>query len=198
MKLSPIVYYSDFVAYPILVTTLATLALAHSTGSGAARWVAIWGSFVAVWTLLEYGLHRMVFHHIPVVRDMHQEHHVNETASSGTPLWLSLLAHGLLIFLPSWLLAGFAVASAVSSGLMAGYLWYVCIHHALHHWHPAHGGYLYRLKRRHALHHHVDGNSNFGVTTGFWDRVFGTGAAQRRPKTCSEPSWVDDGSRATE
>jgi sterol desaturase/sphingolipid hydroxylase (fatty acid hydroxylase superfamily) len=34
--------------------------------------------------------------------------------------------------------------------------------------------YLYKLKHRHALHHHFDDAGNFGVTTGFWDKVFGT------------------------
>jgi len=174
MKLSPIVYYSDFVVYPILIATVAALALSGATGGDAAWWLAAFGFSVAVWTLLEYALHRLVLHHLPIVRQMHEEHHVHESASTGTPLWVSLASFAGLVFLPLWLLAGFALVSAVSAGLMTGYLWYVCTHHALHHWHPAHGGYLYRLKRRHALHHHVDSDSNFGVTTGFWDRVFGT------------------------
>jgi sterol desaturase/sphingolipid hydroxylase (fatty acid hydroxylase superfamily) len=174
MKLSPIVYYSDFIVYPILISILAGIALLDTTGKAAAWWVAAFAISVAAWTLLEYALHRVVFHHFPVVREMHTEHHVHETASTGTPLWLSLVAFAALAFLPLWLLAGFPLASATSAGLMSGYLWYVSTHHALHHWHPGHGSYLYRLKRRHALHHHVDGNNNFGVTTGVWDRVFYT------------------------
>jgi sterol desaturase/sphingolipid hydroxylase (fatty acid hydroxylase superfamily) len=30
------------------------------------------------------------------------------------------------------------------------------------------------LKRHHALHHYRGGESNFGVTTRIWDRLFGT------------------------
>jgi sterol desaturase/sphingolipid hydroxylase (fatty acid hydroxylase superfamily) len=183
MKLSPIVYYSDFVAYPILVATLATVGLSGSTRIAAFWWLVTFGSFVAVWTLIEYALHRLVLHQLPVVREMHEEHHVHETASTGTPLWLSLSAHGLLVFIPFWLFAGFELASAVSSGLMAGYMWYICTHHAIHHRHPTHGGYLYRLKRRHALHHYIDGKSNFGVTTDFWDRIFGSAASRRPPRS---------------
>jgi sterol desaturase/sphingolipid hydroxylase (fatty acid hydroxylase superfamily) len=37
-----------------------------------------------------------------------------------------------------------------------------------------HGSYFYAAKRRHALHHHVCPDQNFGVTTDFWDAVFGT------------------------
>ena len=47
---------------------------------------------------------------------------------------------------------------------------------------PVHARYFYRLKRRHAQHHHVDGGRNFGVTTGFWDRIFGTVATKRPPR----------------
>jgi sterol desaturase/sphingolipid hydroxylase (fatty acid hydroxylase superfamily) len=57
---------------------------------------------------------------------------------------------------------------------MLGYLWYVSVHHMIHHWHPNHPSYLYTLKRRHAVHHHIDENANFGVTSVFWDRVFRT------------------------
>ena len=174
MKLSPLVYYSDFIAYPGLIAILSWVALSDTTGEAVGWWLAAFGISVAAWTLLEYVLHRVVFHHFPIVREMHYEHHLQETASTGTPLWISLAAIVALAFLPLWLLAGFPLASAASAGLMSGYLWYVCTHHALHRWHPAHTGYLYRLKRRHALHHHVDGHSNFGVTTSFWDRVFRT------------------------
>jgi sterol desaturase/sphingolipid hydroxylase (fatty acid hydroxylase superfamily) len=182
VKLAPISYYSDFVAYPVLIVTLAAVALADSRFSGALWWLVIFGSAVAAWTLLEYALHRLVFHHLPVIRDMHEEHHVNESALIGTPVWLSLTAHVLLAFLPLLMLGGFALASAVSTGLMTGYLWYAFTHHAIHHWHPSHAGYLYRLKQRHALHHHVDSHGNFGVTTVFWDTVFGTVATRRRPQ----------------
>jgi sterol desaturase/sphingolipid hydroxylase (fatty acid hydroxylase superfamily) len=56
---------------------------------------------------------------------------------------------------------------------MTGYLWYVSVHHSVHHWHPAHSGYLYYVKRNHAM-HHADETHNFGVTSRFWDWVFST------------------------
>jgi sterol desaturase/sphingolipid hydroxylase (fatty acid hydroxylase superfamily) len=37
---------------------------------------------------------------------------------------------------------------------------------------------LRRLIKLHAVHHH-DTDHNFGVTTAFWDRVFGTLASRR-------------------
>jgi sterol desaturase/sphingolipid hydroxylase (fatty acid hydroxylase superfamily) len=63
---------------------------------------------------------------------------------------------------------------------MLGYLWYVSVHHIVHHWKAEPGTYAYALKRRHMLHHHFDDMGNFGVTSGFWDRVFGTDLKGRR------------------
>ena len=34
---------------------------------------------------------------------------------------------------------------------------------------------MFDEKRRHALHHHAQEPCNFGVGTGVWDAVFGTG-----------------------
>lgn len=183
MKLSPIAYYCDFAIYPVLIAVLATAGIKEAGNAGVGWWLAVWAGSIAIWTLLEYGLHRAVFHHAPIIRTLHKAHHDNETAMVGTPTWLSVAAHGLLILVPLWLAAGFAFASAASNGLMTGYLWYVCTHHALHHWHPSHTGYFYQLKRRHSMHHHLDDSSNFGVTTGFWDLLYGTAKTVQKTKT---------------
>ncbi len=192
MRLSWLGYYSDFFVYPLLIAILAGAGLNHVGFQGAALWIATCIGFVFFWTLLEYGLHRFAFHHMPVIKEMHDRHHTEEQALVGSPVWISVLAHGVLVLLPCWLTLGFADASAISTGLMIGYFWYFSVHHILHHWHPAHSGYVYRLKRQHALHHHADPGGNFGVTTGFWDVVFRTSASRRparpRPFQDANPS----------
>ena len=55
-----------------------------------------------------------------------------------------------------------------------GWLWYISVHHAVHHWRLSRDGYLYRAKRRHAMHHYSRETGNFGVTTPFWDHVMGS------------------------
>jgi sterol desaturase/sphingolipid hydroxylase (fatty acid hydroxylase superfamily) len=174
MQLGLVGYYSDFLAYPVVIAALATAGLFEVGKSHASAWIAGAIACLGLWTLIEYLLHRFVLHHIPYIRQMHYRHHVEELASIGTPTWLSLGAHALIAFFPILLVSDFAIASAASCGLMLGYLWYISIHHMLHHWHPGHRGYIYTLKRRHALHHHLDENVNFGVTTAFWDHVFHT------------------------
>jgi sterol desaturase/sphingolipid hydroxylase (fatty acid hydroxylase superfamily) len=173
MILTRLGYYSDFVVYPVLIALLAAFGIRYGT-IGGPRWLLIFLGCLVLWTLLEYLLHRFAFHHMPFLRQMHEAHHDAEHDLIGSPIWISVAAHALLVFVPLLLLANLSVATAASAGLMLGYLWYVAVHHAVHHWHPGHSTYLYRLKRRHALHHHHDQERNFGVTTGLWDQVFGT------------------------
>jgi sterol desaturase/sphingolipid hydroxylase (fatty acid hydroxylase superfamily) len=174
MRLGRVGYYSDFVVYPALILALAGAGLKHDGARASEDWVSLFLLFLGLWTLIEYLMHRFVLHHVPYLRVLHEEHHRHESEPIGTPTYISLGLHALLIFIPMLALFGFAAASAAASGLMLGYFWYISVHHILHHWHPDHSGYVYGLKRHHALHHHLDGSSNFGVTTGFWDRALGT------------------------
>ncbi|TGV55466.1 sterol desaturase family protein [bacterium M00.F.Ca.ET.141.01.1.1] len=174
MQLGLIGYYSDFVVYPLVIAVLGVAGLIEAGEEGAPDWIGMALICLGLWTLIEYVLHRFVLHHVPWIRDLHDRHHIEERSPVGTPTWLSLGVHALVAFLPVWMVSDFATASAVNCGLMLGYLWYISVHHMIHHWHPTHPSYLYMLKRRHAVHHHVDENANFGVTSIFWDRIFGT------------------------
>jgi sterol desaturase/sphingolipid hydroxylase (fatty acid hydroxylase superfamily) len=191
MHLSKLNYYSDFVVYPLAIAILALLGLSHGGGRDAEIWVLIFAGSITAWTLIEYLLHRFAFHHFPHIKEMHLEHHHAERDLVGTPIWLSLLAHVVIVFIPSLLVFDLQIASALAAGIMAGYLWYVSVHHIVHHWHTSHQGYLYKLKRRHALHHHTSEDCNFGVTTGIWDRVFRTEAPERRSQGKMPTQLVD-------
>ena len=177
MRLSRFGYFFDFFAYPALLIALGALGLHLLDGRQVVIWATLCLAATAFWTLLEYLLHRFAFHHLPVLRQMHHRHHVEEGASDGTPTWISAPAFGILVFLPAYLTSGFFIASAITEGLMTGYLWYISVHHILHHRRPDPPGYAFKLRRRHALHHHFDETANFGVTSGFWDHVFGTSDA---------------------
>ena len=111
--------------------------------------------------------------------NQHDQHHAAPTDLIGTPIWLSFVVIAAVVFWPSWHLFGLGIASGFTAGVVTGYVGYSFVHHVLHHWHPPHGSYLYTVKRRHALHHHNDVEGNFGVTTLFWDHVFGTAIPDR-------------------
>lgn len=173
MNLSKANYYADFVVYPLLLVGLGGATLIDTTLSQRIDWFSACLAGVAAWTLTEYMLHRFVLHRVRFLDRMHDAHHQTPTALIGTPTWLSV-AFGGLALMPLWRHAEHDLAGGVTAGLVLGYLWYVSIHHMIHHWRIEHGTYLYRLKRRHAQHHYSPRPCNFGVTTSFWDRVFGS------------------------
>jgi len=173
MRLSKATYYADFLVYPPLILALSNKVLAPATGWQRVDWLGACIAGVVCWIFAEYVLHRFVLHRVSFLHRMHDTHHDNPTALIGTPIWVSLAIVGSIL-LPFCHATEFDLASGVTSGLMLGYLWYITLHHVVHHWRIRHGTYLYRLKRRHARHHYASAPCNYGVTTGFWDRVFGT------------------------
>lgn len=64
------------------------------------------------------------------------------------------------------------VATAVFCGGIFGYICYDLTHYFLHH--KTLPSYYKTLKQYHLDHHYKDYENGFGVTSRFWDRVFGT------------------------
>jgi sterol desaturase/sphingolipid hydroxylase (fatty acid hydroxylase superfamily) len=180
MRLGRLNYYSEFILCPACAVILAAWALTHVPVSALPDWVAIAAAGIFGWTLVEYLLHRFVFHRVPFIKDMHAEHHENHADLVGTPAWVSLSAMAV-VGLGLLGVLGLEAGSALTVGLVLGYWWYISVHHILHRWRLPNHGYAFRLKRRHALHHHFDETANFGVTSGLWDTVFRTTATVERP-----------------
>ena len=57
-------------------------------------------------------------------------------------------------------------------GFMIGYLAYVSMHYAIHAFAPP--KYMKALWRNHHLHHYKYPEKGFGVSSTFWDMIFGT------------------------
>ncbi|KAF8434523.1 hypothetical protein L210DRAFT_3763029 [Boletus edulis BED1] len=139
------------------------------------------GNFV--WTVLEYGLHRFLFH----IDELLPDH----------PVFLTLhfLLHGIHHFMPmdrlrlvmppilftvlqtpftrlAYILFPTAVANGIISGAFTFYVLYDCMHYALHHTRlPA---YMREMKKYHLAHHYKNFELGFGVTSKIWDYVFNT------------------------
>ena len=167
--------------YAVLVLVeLGVLAVAAWRAPGPLALGLVWLGGVAAWTLLEYLLHRFVFH-IPRTSPLsvlgsrqHLEHHDAPSRLPITkPLYLTLPAIVIGVGVVSTL---GPLGLAVAAGLVAGYLGYELAHVAAHVLvgdHP-----LPNLQALH-LQHHVDPRRAFGITNGVWDRVFGTQAVRR-------------------
>lgn len=174
MRLSKAGYYADYVVYPIVLLLLAAVAVVDRTSGECFAWcIAFCGGLIAL-SLLEYLTHRLLLHGVPPFSGLHDVHHRSPAADIGIPTWLSGIAGGGAVFAPLWLTAGLNIASGLTAGMILGYLWFGLLHHAIHRWRARDGSYLHRAKRRHSRHHYEPQSCNFGVTTAYWDRLFGT------------------------
>ncbi|CAA9477134.1 MAG: Sphingolipid (R)-alpha-hydroxylase FAH1 (no EC) [uncultured Solirubrobacteraceae bacterium] len=181
--------------HPAVPVVIYLPAIAVLAVTGVGRVGPAWAALLALggyatWTLTEYWLHRVVFHHEPshplAVRlhwMMHGVHHdhPNDPLRLVMPPSVSLplaLLFGLLF----WLVLGAAAAPAFMAGFTAGYLAYDMIHYHVHHHRPR-SAFGRRLRELHMRHHFQDHERGFGVSAPWWDRVFGTAPGSQRRRT---------------
>ena len=191
-------YYADFIIYGILLAALVTFTLRESR-SDQLIWLAAAIAGVGSWTLVEYLLHRFVFHRMPLIADLHHAHHAAPRAYVGTPTWASLPIMAGVFFAPIWHLFSLNAAFGAIGGIITGWLWYGVVHHVIHYRRPRRLAIALRAaSHRHLLHHSPHVSGNFGVTTAAWDYLFGThisfGARsvndrQDRMKGASRRTW---------
>ena len=146
---------------------------------------------VFTFSLLEYVLHRFVFHSekwLPnsrIVRYLHYTlhgiHHMlpNDPDRLVYPPILFAITYALLeicVFQPLKP-ENDAIGIFFKMGVLSGYLMYDCTHYALHHvdGKKYKGSYFHRLQRYHNQHHFGGEEAGFGVSSKFWDIIFRTG-----------------------
>jgi sterol desaturase/sphingolipid hydroxylase (fatty acid hydroxylase superfamily) len=143
----------------------------HGDGVSAAGWGICLGAGLALWTLLEYLLHRFAFHRLAP----HYRHHEfpTERRYIFAPLWFSLSAAAVLFGILGLAAGSWAHGALVEAGIVVGYLCYEVVHIWIHS--PRSGGVvLTALRRHHYYHHFADDTKCYGVTSPLWDRVFGS------------------------
>jgi 4-hydroxysphinganine ceramide fatty acyl 2-hydroxylase len=135
---------------------------------------------VLIWTLLEYVIHRYVFHYEPKTRIgkmlhfiMHGVHHdyPNDATRLVMPPIISVpLA---VVFYLVFVLTLDRFAPATLAGFGFGYVCYDTIHYATHHFGMKRGIWKW-LKQYHLRHHYQDDQAGYGVSSPLWDYVFKT------------------------
>jgi sterol desaturase/sphingolipid hydroxylase (fatty acid hydroxylase superfamily) len=177
MPIGKFLYFGDFVVIPIAVVLFAGLAFADRGFEAAPAWTLSLIVGAALWTLIEYLIHRFLYHGAPVLTALHDAHHRDPAAYVGVP---SFLSSGLIVAVCYLPLRGYQpiLAGGFTSGVLLGYAAYMFVHHATHHIAIKPGDWLYEARVRHMAHHYHD-DANFGVSVGFWDRVFRTRGARR-------------------
>ena len=167
-------YFADLVVYAMASTVLATLLAVVAPYQRRADLMSLALLGLMAWTLVEYVLHRFVLHGMQPFQAWHAEHHRRPRVLIGTPTMLSVTLIAGLVLFPALVLSDLWRASALTFGLLTGYLVYAVVHHATHRWRTD-IAWLRQIKRRHALHHSpVAAAARYGVTSGFWDFVFRT------------------------
>ena len=96
MKMSKLGYFFEFLLFPPLVLIATLFAFRSSMPPQPLTWAIVYGAGLIAWTLFEYLLHRVLFHHAPVLSEIHDRHHQSPQELIGTPAWVSVVV-GLVL-----------------------------------------------------------------------------------------------------
>jgi Fatty acid hydroxylase superfamily len=152
MRLGSFSYYADFVGALTCSALLCVLAMLQGTWLLRGEWLASLIIGLTVWTLLEYGIHRWLYHGVEFFIRGHEVHHKEPHAYIGAPPFVGIALIFSAIYVPIGLVSKM-VGSGLTTGVLAGYFAYQLVHHATHFWQPAGGSYFYRARLHHLLHH---------------------------------------------
>ena len=83
MNLNRILYFGDFFACPVIIFTLALFMLLQMDVAALGVWVMSLIAGCAAWTVVEYLVHRWVYHHLPLFKRYHDAHHNNPSGMIG-------------------------------------------------------------------------------------------------------------------
>lgn len=163
-----------------------------------ATWCIAFFGFGTVWPLMEYLLHRFVFHseflglgknnYVNVLRFLiHGIHHAHPTDRLRvvTPILMSVLIAIPVVFAVKLLIPDPNHWKPLMCGIVWGHIYYDYVHYLLHFYVPGklpwwvpsfYHGKFRRLHLAHANHHYSgDGWKNtYGVSEDQWDTFFGT------------------------
>jgi 4-hydroxysphinganine ceramide fatty acyl 2-hydroxylase len=150
------------------------------TSLGIFLFIELFISGLFMWTLVEYIMHRFVFHYEPADKPwaqrmhfvFHGVHHDYPSDAKRLVLPPSMsipLATGFYFLfnaiLPANYVFGFFPA------FILGYLFYDISHYAIHHFNFK-GIIWKKIKQHHMLHHYQDPAKGYGVSSPLWDKIF--------------------------
>ena len=185
--------YPAIIAY--LALSAASIALFVARPAPLAPTLIAIAVATFIYPLAWYALHRWVLHSrwmfkVPLLartwKRIHYDHHQD-------PNHLEVLFGALPTTLPTiaiftapigWFIGSFwadgsgdpqwgAAAAALATGLITT-CFYEFVHCIQHLAYKPKNKALAEMKKRHMAHHFHDENGNYGITTFFWDRLFGT------------------------
>ncbi|MBS1546144.1 MAG: sterol desaturase family protein [Bacteroidetes bacterium] len=166
-----------------LFWSAGAITLWYSIGRLGIAWETAMTFFLGgmvLFTLVEYLMHRFLYH-IPadtpkgkrfqyVIHGIHHEHPRDKARLAMPPL-LSIVLATLFISLFRWTIG--PNGYAFGGGFLFGYSTYLLAHYAVHIYKQP-KNFLGIIWKHHNLHHYVGDDGAFGVSSPFWDYIFGT------------------------
>ena len=164
-------YWAEFVLDSTLGLLLLAFGVRYRTGGALGVLLAVALGLFA-FSFIEYFFHRWMFHtHVPLFEQGHRKHHQDPLGYDSMPFFLPAM---VLVVLTALLAAvvptGFVLV--MMGAVTFGYVLYGLSHFAIHHM-QFKQPWLRRWAGAHHI-HHFHPETNFGVTTLFWDAVLGT------------------------
>jgi sterol desaturase/sphingolipid hydroxylase (fatty acid hydroxylase superfamily) len=135
----------------------------------------------AFWTLFEYFFHRFFFHFNATTPFQHKILFTIHGVHHQYPNDKDRLVMPISVSIPLAVLFGLLFLSTMGelgwgffAGFGVGYVSYDMMHYAVHHVQKSNSALFRKIRRHHMAHHYRDTRKGFGVSSYFWDRVFGT------------------------
>lgn len=139
---------------------------------------------VLLWTLIEYSLHRFIFHAVPSSSSrfmttmhfiLHGQHHkvpMDHLRLVFPPTPAAIIV--AILYFPAQHFVPLSIGRALLAGGLIGYVWYDLTHYYVHHATPPPKSYLATMKSYHMAHHYKDHTLGFGISSKLWDIVLNT------------------------
>ena len=188
---------TPLILYVPVVSFMVYLSYSYEMNPIAATGLFLFGVFV--WTITEYIMHRFIFHFKPRNRFMETIHFVFHGVHHDYPRDSRRLVMPPAVSIPlafsyyygfKFVLGEYFIPPFFA-GFVVGYLFYDMIHYATHHLRMERGVWSY-LKKHHTRHHYMDLDKNYGVSSPFWDFVFGTYTTKKQGANDTEREMVPE------
>ena len=177
-------FYPSTALYTAYGAFVLVLGLTSGRPLTAVAWFVMG---MAVWTLLEYIVHRFVLHgRFPdganayrkfthkYFDPLHWEHHKRPWDGNHVNGTLKDTLHFSLVFVAVSYLFPIATGPQLVAGLLFAYVCEEWVHHSVH-FYQFENRYFRYIRRHHLYHHSPKGMEvGFGLTNGFWDIVWDT------------------------
>ncbi len=165
---------------------------------GAGASILLFFAGLLTFTLVEYLIHRYTFHMEPdtptkerltyVMHGAHHDYPKDKTRLAMPPI-VSLALASIFFLLYRLILGYYGIP--FTGGFVAGYATYLCVHYSVHAFPPP-KNFLKVLWIHHALHHYQQSDAAFGVSSPFWDHIFGTMPDKKGFNVKTKSGFIDD------